>query len=301
MLLSLEDRALPCFFVTPAKVPFAGSHAYLDATADPAELEKLAARFRGPKLVAVATGAISGIDIIDIDPRHGGDRWYFEHIDQLGKTRVHETRGGGWHLIFRHSPSLRNSNNKLAHGVEFLSTGRWAVWWPEHAGRVLCPGPVAALPGWLHEALLTIPGDMATGKEVHPSTPTLKPGSDLLKATGSTLLRSKYLIRDLERCPEGNRHKLLHWTACRFGNMIGEGKIKVNVAELLLIGAAKANGLWHERPDNCLQTIRDGLCDGKEEWIAAGKRGDFLFSKTEQRAGELILDMPVDEIGEPEA
>jgi Bifunctional DNA primase/polymerase, N-terminal len=227
-MLLLEDRRLPCFYVTPAKVPFAGSHAYLDATADPVQLAKLAERFRGPKLVAVATGAISGIDIVDIDPRHGGDRWYFEHIDRLGKTRAHETRGGGWHLIYKHSPSLRNSN-KLAPGVEFLSSGRWAVWWAAHACRVLCEGPVAPLPGWLHEALLTIPGDIATRKEIRPST--LKPGSDL-QATGSTLLRSKYLILALERCPSGNRHNMLHWTACRFGNMIGEGKIITKVANI---------------------------------------------------------------------
>src|ERR1700751_4353699 len=102
-MVLLENLALATFFVTPAKVPFAGSHAYLDATADPAELDKLAARFRGPKLVAVATGAISGIDILDIDPRHGGDKWFFENRDQLPKTRVHETRGGGWHLIWKHS------------------------------------------------------------------------------------------------------------------------------------------------------------------------------------------------------
>jgi Bifunctional DNA primase/polymerase, N-terminal len=136
-MLSLEDRALPCFFVSVSKkVPFAGSHAYLDATADPAELKKLAALYPGPKLLAVATGAISGIDILDIDPRNGGDKWFFEVRDQLPKTRVHETRGGGWHLIYKHSPSLRNSN-KLAPGVEFLSTGRWAVWWSAHACRVL--------------------------------------------------------------------------------------------------------------------------------------------------------------------
>jgi hypothetical protein len=298
-MLWLEGRALPCFFVTPAKVPFAGSHAYLDATADPAELEKLAARFRGPKLVAVATGAISGIDIIDIDLRHGGDRWYFEHIDQLGKTRVHETRGGGWHLIFKHSPSLRNSN-KLAHGVEFLSTGRWAVWWAAHACRVLCEGPVAPLPGWLHEALLTIPGDMATKNKARPST--LRPGSDFLQATDHPFLRSKYLILDLERCHPGNRHNKLYWTACRFGNMVGEGKITTKVAEHLLIGATKANGLWGERPDSCLQTIRDGLRDGEEEWDA-GKRAGFCFSETEQGYEHVkrILSMPVDKIEEPKA
>jgi hypothetical protein len=279
--LFLENRALPMFFVTPGKVPFAGSHAYLDATADPVQLAKLAARFRGPKLIAVATGAISGIDIFDIDTRRGGDRWYFENIDRLGKTRVHETRGGGWHLIFKHSPSLHNSNDKLANGVEFLSTRRWAVWWPEHAGRVLCEGPVAALPGWLHEALTADGMATTSRREVRPLTP--KPGSDL-QATTSTFLRSKYLLLQLEQTKPGKRHKMLYWTACRFGNMVGEGKIKTEIAERLLIGAAKANGLWRERPDNCLTTIRDGLRDGKAEW-SAGRRADFLFSETEQRTG----------------
>jgi hypothetical protein len=93
--------------------------------------------------------------------------------------------------------------------------------------------------------------------------------------TGSTFLRSKYLILDLERATAGNRHCLQFWTACRFGNMIGEGKFKSReVAEHLLIEAAKVNGDWYEDPDDCLRTIRDGLREGEEEWIAwnAGKR-----------------------------
>src|SRR6516165_3659140 len=106
---SLESLALATFFVAPTKVPFAGSHAYLDATTNPAELDALAARFRGAKLVAVATGAASGIDILDIDPRNGGDRWLFEHADQLVRTRIHETRSVGWHFLFKHSVGLRNS------------------------------------------------------------------------------------------------------------------------------------------------------------------------------------------------
>jgi len=81
--LFLEGRALPMFFVTLGKRPFAGSHGYLDATADPAEIEKLASRFPSAKLIAVATGAISGIDIIDVDPRNGGDRWFHQHRDRL--------------------------------------------------------------------------------------------------------------------------------------------------------------------------------------------------------------------------
>ena len=271
---SLESLALATFFVAPTKVPFAGSHAYLDATTDPAELDKLAARFRGAKLVAVATGAISGIDILDIDPRNAGDRWLFEHHDQLPQTRIHETRGGGWHFIFKHSIGLHNSN-KVAPGVEFLSNGRWAVWWPEHAGRVLCEGPVAVLPGWLHEVFSEgmVPNVSHRG-EVRPLM------SNQCVATGSVVVRSKYLLLKLEQSPVGNRHKMLHWTACRFGNIIGEGKIRTNVAEQLLVEAAKANGIWNECPDNCLQTIRDGMQTGKEEWLAH-KRADLPLSKTD--------------------
>jgi hypothetical protein len=270
----LENLALATFLVTPAKVPFAGSHAYLDATTNPVELDALAARFRGAKLVAVATGAASGIDILDIDPRNGGDRWLFEHCDRLVRTRVHETRGGGWHFIFKHSLGLR-SDPKVANGVEFLSNGRWAVWWPEHAGRVLCEGPVAALEGWLYEVLSTKRHRVATnGGDGQGLVLPFTPGH--LQATGSVVLRSKYLLQSLERTPEGNRHKMLLWVACRFGNMIGEGKMKTEVAECLLVGAAKANGLWKERPDNCLQTIRDGLRRGIEEM---GKRADFLFPR----------------------
>jgi hypothetical protein len=199
------------------------------------------------------------------------------------RTRVHETRGGGWHFIFKHSIGLRSSN-KLASGVEFLSTGRWAVWWPSHAGRVLCEGPVAVLPDWLHEVLAwQQPADGHDRVEVRPSTfHSAKP----LQATNSTCVRSKYLLLKLERTYPGNRHKMLHWTACRFGNMVGESKMKIEVAEHLLIEAAKANGLWQERPDNCLRTIRDGLQTGKEEWIA-GNRADFLFSEDDQHKPDL--------------
>lgn len=57
--------------------------------------------------------------------------------------------------------------------------------------------------------------------------------------------------------------------------MIGEGKIKIEVAEVLLIGAAKVNRVWHDDPDNCLTTIRDGLREGADQWVQlGGKRVD---------------------------
>jgi hypothetical protein len=270
----LENRALASFVVALTKVPFAGSHAYLDATADPVELAKLAARFRGPKLVAVATGAISGIDILDIDPRNGGDRWLFEHHDQLPKTRVHETRSIGWHFIFKHSIGLRNSN-KLAHGVEFLSTGRWAVWWPEHAGRVLCEGPVAPLPAWLHEKLasqstqseqnltkqknvpsVTIVGDEEIPKPLYKELMRLMP-----KATRHELRRARGILWIVTSKRQGDhRNQALHDASCMFRELIYIDAAPRDAAERLLFGAAEVCGyVAKDGAQAAMATIRSGL------------------------------------------
>jgi hypothetical protein len=215
-------------------------------------------------LIGVATGVITGIDVLDIDSRRGGDRWFHQHRDQLPITRTHETRNGLCHLIFRHTPGLPNTTDRIAPGIETISDGRHVIWWPEHGYRVLCDGPVAVFPRWLLDEVVA-----RVIKQSASSGAPVRPFMSGLQATGSVVVRSKYLLLELERCPKGNRHKMLYWTACRFGNMIGEGKFKkAEVAEQLLVEAAKVNGIWNDDPDNCLTTIRDGLREGTEEWIA---------------------------------
>ena len=41
--------------------------------------------------IGVPTGERSGIDVLDADPRHGGDKWIADHIDKLPTTRMHAT------------------------------------------------------------------------------------------------------------------------------------------------------------------------------------------------------------------
>ncbi len=273
--LELEGHVVPSFYVTPAKVPFAGSHGHLDATSNPDELAKLAERFRGPKLIAIATGAISGIDILDIDPRHGGDRWFFEHRDQLLKTRVHETRSGGWHIIFKHSPSLR-SNPRVASGVEFLSTGRLAVWWPAHAGRVLCEGPVAALPAWLLELLPRSATTATTSIEKRGDGPQMSgvmgQANRIPKPLYFEVLRlvplSATVTRHHQRRVIGilstvatrceYRNNALNVAAFCFRDLIPP--VTRSVAESLLLGAAEVCG-YAAKDGNAatMATIRSGL------------------------------------------
>jgi hypothetical protein len=57
------------------------------AVRDPDAIRALWRRHPG-ELVGVPTGAASGIDACDIDPRHDGDRWLAVHRDRLPPTRT---------------------------------------------------------------------------------------------------------------------------------------------------------------------------------------------------------------------
>jgi hypothetical protein len=66
--LVLASHGLPCFPCHADKRPVT-PHGFKDATRDGEKLCALWAQHPGP-LVGVPTGEISGIDVLDIDPRH---------------------------------------------------------------------------------------------------------------------------------------------------------------------------------------------------------------------------------------
>src|SRR6516225_11392461 len=140
----LEGRALSIFPCRADKEP-ACEHGFYDAVPDQAGIERLWSgvwpRNRPTALIGVPTGVISGIAVIDIDPRRGGDKWFFENRDRLPKTRTHETQSFGQYLIYRNLPRVRCSNSRIAPGVDLKGEGGYVIWWPEHESRVLCEGP----------------------------------------------------------------------------------------------------------------------------------------------------------------
>jgi hypothetical protein len=142
----LEGRAVHQFPCGANKKPVT-PRGFKDAVADAESIAKLWTKYPG-QLVGVPTGG-SGIDVIDIDPRNGGDQWFFENRDKLPKTRTHETQRFGQHLVYRHLAGVRCSTNKIAPGVDLKGDGGFVIWWPQHGCRVLCEGPVADFPSWL--------------------------------------------------------------------------------------------------------------------------------------------------------
>ncbi len=144
--LALAAAGLAVFPLGPTRVPLRDSHGHLDASKDSADVRRL---FAAPAAanIGVATGEISGIDILDTDPRNGAGDW--SDAGRLPVTRTYETRRGGRHFVFRHAPGLRCSTGRIAPGVDVKSNGGWATYHPAAGCPVLVEGPIADWPDWL--------------------------------------------------------------------------------------------------------------------------------------------------------
>lgn len=113
------------------KVP-ATRHGFKDATTDAATLN---AWFGDGSAfnIGVATGAVSGIIVLDIDPRNGGEESFERLVEDLGElpaTLKANTGGGGFHVFFN-SPkgfTIGSSNGLKAYpGIDVKSDGGYVV------------------------------------------------------------------------------------------------------------------------------------------------------------------------------
>jgi Bifunctional DNA primase/polymerase, N-terminal len=134
LILASEGRR--CFPCSSNKRP-ASPHGFLDASADPMVLRELWANYPG-QFVGVRTGKPSGMDALDLDRKHRHSaKWWVAYRDHLPVTRVHRTRSGGLHLLFRHTPGMRCSAGRIAPGVDVRGDGGYLIWWPAAGLAVL--------------------------------------------------------------------------------------------------------------------------------------------------------------------
>jgi hypothetical protein len=221
--LALVDPGLPCFPCRADKRP-ATPRGFKDATYDHDVLHELWRRYPGP-LIGVPTGDISGLDILDIDPRHGGERWFAEHQHRLPPTRVHQTRSGGLHLLFQHEAGLRCSAGRIAAGVDVRATGGYVIWWPVAGLPVLSELPITTWPDWLRVRLSSPP---------RPAT------SRITVPDGHALMRMVQLIAGARA---GERNNVTYWAACRAGEMVASGLLGADAAAAMIADAATRAGL----------------------------------------------------------
>jgi hypothetical protein len=142
---------------SPAKHPVAhlapaGVHS---ATTDPYLIRDW---FDYPWNLGIATGAKSGIVVLDIDPRHQGDESLADLERRHGRlpdTRRFRTGGGGEHILFRHSGAIvPNSAGKIASGIDIRGEN----------GYIVAPPSRHISGGWY-----SIPDNLAHGPADIPS------------------------------------------------------------------------------------------------------------------------------------
>lgn len=97
-------------------------------------------------LVAVPTGHVSGLVLIDYDEYKGdpaSQQWITEHSDALLAARIHSTRRGGRHFFFSsRDKAYRSLNGGVLGGakryaVDVKAEGGYVIWWPFHGGAIV--------------------------------------------------------------------------------------------------------------------------------------------------------------------
>jgi hypothetical protein len=215
--------------------------------------------------VGVATGAVSGIDCIDVDP--DGMAFLEANRHRWPLTLEHKTPRG-LHFPLQHHPGMRNSNRRIALGIDVRGDGGYFIFWPRE-GYPIIDRPLAPWPEWLLE-LAAIDAQ----SDAHAIKGRMYGSSSHggVEPTGNLELRSRYILDKASRAQVGERNRLLFWGSCRHGEMIAEGKIKREVAQCLLEGVTKTNGLWREDGADAVRaTIRSGIETGIKQWEARDK------------------------------
>lgn len=162
----------------PAKHPVGKlvSRGLLDASKNPEKIELWFAN--NPHNIGIATGAVSGIVALDIDPRHDGDETLRQLEDRHGAlpfTWRFLTGGGGEHILFRHPGTrIANSASSLGRGIDVRGDGGYIVAPPSMhiCGRNYAisvdhgpdEAPLADPPGWLLERLVKSKQNTTSGK-----------------------------------------------------------------------------------------------------------------------------------------
>lgn len=246
---------------SPAKHPrVAGG--LKSATTDNGQIEGWWARWPHAN-VAIRTGAVSGLVVVDVDPDHGGDasleRLVGEH-DCLPASRVVRTGSGGRHLYFRHPGGVvrNDAGRRLGPGLDIRGDGGYVIAPPSRhvsGGRYAVAGhggTLPELPDWL-QRLLRPP-------EPRRRAPAMewRPGKDTSKWADAALQGE--LDRLLQAQP-GMRNHTLNKVAYRLGQIIAGGGLDEGEVEGVLIDGAKAIGLGERE---AAATVHSGLTAGEE-------------------------------------
>ncbi len=247
---------------------------------------------RWPKAnVGIATGAVSGIFVVETDTAEGhGDgvdgaaalaKLEVEH-GPLSPTLEAESPSGSIHRYFKHPGfKIKNSASEVASGVDVRGDGGMVVAPPsmkpgKGAYRWRNSLPIADCPQWLLDRIVAgkeRPDPELSTSEEAPAMVRPRDGfddiADEVRRRGSggyieAALNGEY--DEVVRAPKGKRNPQLNDSSLKLGHYVGGGELdEKRVIDVMMEACARSGLLADDGKKQCLDTIRSGLEAGKRE------------------------------------
>ena len=211
--------------------------------------------------VGIVTGARSGLVVLDVDPRHGGDETLVELVAaglRLPATLTAQTGGGGQHYFFDagRDGGVANTSGRLpifgtTPGLDLRGEGGYVV-----------AAPSGHSSGGTYRWLSGDLGLAALPEAFRPFRPAVQASLPQTNAAQlETYVRSA-VGQERQRvldAPVGTRNDALNRAAFALGTLVGAAALSAEVVIDLLSEAALAAGIPERE---AARTIRSGLAAG---------------------------------------
>lgn len=221
--------------------PCLACHGFYAATRDPGRIAAMLTAYPSG-LLAIRTGAASGIVVVDIDPRNGG------HLlpNLMPPTACVRTGGGGWHLYYRH-PGQHVPSRELPGrpGIDIKADGGYVVAPPSRH-------PTTGRPyTWVRRRPVNEIAPALRAAALAPAAPPSPPQPAPTPTSWTTTARSAGAISSpralltahldaVTRAPKGRRRRTLYGAARGVARMIRAGALTPTEGRTALIAAGRA-------------------------------------------------------------
>jgi hypothetical protein len=244
--LDAAERGWPVFMLGRSKRPVANCddcprdahdpaacghltcHGFYAASTDPERIAQIVAAVPGGQL-AVRTGAVSGLVVVDVDPAHGGDASLAELVarEVVPRTLWVRTGSGGVHLYYRHPGREIGSRPMPGRaGIDVKADGGYVVLPPSIHHRTHQPytwgegpgDPIEMPPALIDACLPSAPANSTT----HPTGPIRTTEAGGISHPDRLLDAHLDAVRS---APEGKRRTTLYGAARGVARMVAAGAI----------------------------------------------------------------------------
>ncbi|MDA8287362.1 MAG: bifunctional DNA primase/polymerase [Actinomycetota bacterium] len=254
-----------------------GGQGYKDATTDTRKVLEWWRRYPTAN-IGMPTGTASGLLVVDIDPRHGGDVSLASFLDEHGlrtafeRTRQISTPTGGRHYYFAIDPAApaASTASRLGDGIDTRGEG----------GYVVVP------PSLRRDGVYEVINDVRPFEIPDVLLDMLRPKPRVYEAPVEISDRPEHvgtwlgdMASRVATCPPGARNERANAISYYVGMRVGWGWLDEATAHSAMVSAAMQAGLSAREADTVVShSLASGISQGGAEPPQRTGRGGYAVS-----------------------